>query len=347
MDDLDWDSLMTPDLEVSEVGEVSEVDVNLDVKVSVSEVEEKVILASLPTSEDDEDEFKDEDPGNRTYRYWVFTICNYTEDDEQLMLDWSEQSKCICVTKEVSKKGTPHLQGAIAMAGAHKFAHMKKMHPKAHWRAAKAKDPYFYPLKNDSTVVINVDWRRQGKRSDMEIIKEHVKKRKPDKDLWEDHFGTMVRNNKGINLSKKWLAPEIIEIEYPIELFTLPPLDLKKTTIIWGKTTIGKSCYAKAHFRNPLWVNHADDLGNWTGEQDGIIFDEMDIRTLPRTTQIHWVDQRDWRSLHCRYAVARIPPRTPKIFTTNEIGGHCMSLDDEAIAERVVIVNLGVNKLFI
>lgn len=84
-----------------------------------------------------------------------------------------------------------------------------------------------------------------------------------------------------------------------------------------------------------------DDLIHFeSGEYDGIIFDDMDFRHLPRVAQIHILDTDDRRSIHCRYTCANIPAGTRKIFTTNEDGGSIFSFPDPALDRRCKIRHL-------
>lgn len=109
-----------------------------------------------------------------------------------------------------------------------------------------------------------------------------------------------------------------------------------KSEVIIGLPGIGKTEYAKQHFENALFVTHMDDLRSFNDSYDGIIFDDMDFRHMPRCAQIHIVDFDNPRSIHCRYSVARIPAGTKKIFTCNEYP----FIDDNAIERRVTVTHV-------
>jgi len=110
-----------------------------------------------------------------------------------------------------------------------------------------------------------------------------------------------------------------------------------KTTIIVGPSGCGKSTWAKRVCAKPaLWCTHMDDLKKLSSEHKSIIFDDMDFEHLPRTSQIHLVDQHDTRSIHCRNTTATIPAGTEKIFTANKYP----FVQDEAIARRVTTINI-------
>lgn len=71
-------------------------------------------------------------------KHWVFTINNYTEEDIE-MLRAFECDYCIW-GKEVGEKGTPHLQGYIALLNRKTLGWMKKnFHKTAHLETKRGK----------------------------------------------------------------------------------------------------------------------------------------------------------------------------------------------------------------
>jgi len=115
-------------------------------------------------------------------------------------------------------------------------------------------------------------------------------------------------------------------------LFAFPGSTLRSLCLI-GPPGIGKSTWAKTNVPKPaLWVRHLDDLKDLDAACASIIFDDMDFRHLPRTTQIQLVDRENPCSIHCRHRVARIPAGVQRVFTGNSL----MFIDDPAIQRRCI-----------
>lgn len=118
------------------------------------------------------------------------------------------------------------------------------------------------------------------------------------------------------------------------------PLQNIKSTLLIGESGIGKTQYAlwSKHFTSPLVVSHMDQLREFDPTiHDGIIFDDMDFKHLPREAQIHLLDWDVDRAIHARYNVATIPAHTKKIFTANKFP---FNRDDKAIDRRLTVVEL-------
>lgn len=100
--------------------------------------------------------------------------------------------------------------------------------------------------------------------------------------------------------------------------FTRPFVQDFRCMYVWGPSQIGKTEWCKMHFSNYLFVRHMDKLKQFEpGVHDGIIFDDMSFRHLPRETSIFLTDWNNDSDIHCRNSCAVIPKHTKKIFTNN------------------------------
>lgn len=114
-------------------------------------------------------------------------------------------------------------------------------------------------------------------------------------------------------------------------------LSTRRALVLQGPSGVGKTTWALRNAPRPaLVVTHMDDLQHMRPDVKTIIFDDMDFKHLPRTSQIHLVDFDLARSIHCRYRCARIPAGIYKIFTCNEYPFN----EDAAINRRVNHIDL-------
>lgn len=119
------------------------------------------------------------------------------------------------------------------------------------------------------------------------------------------------------------------------------PNPFGKTLIIVGPAGCGKTTWAKANAPKPtLFVRHLDSLARIRPEHRSIIFDDLDFKHYPVSTQKFLVDYENLSEVHIRYKVARIPAGIPRIFTCNEYPFTEEGVHGDAIDRRV-------NKVFL
>lgn len=273
---------------------------------------------------------------------WKWTLLNYTEEDVELHRLWAKDMKRLRVAKEICPTtGTPHLQCAGTFGRNMRRSALKKMHNKIHWEPAKVED-FLYEAKEGSEIVIEVDNRKQGKRTDLEDIKKMVVDGASKKALWEKHWGTMTRCYRGVYEGMTRLTAPSNKPEYQLSDFpNWEPMTWEgkgrdfKSWILQGPSNIGKTEFAKAHFENPLVISHVDEL-KLLEDHDGIIFDDMNFEHWPRSAQIHLVDNAIARAINVKHDIARIPAYTRKVFTRNPWAG-IFDLEDDAIITRVSV----------
>lgn len=277
-------------------------------------------------------------------KFWCYTLNNYT-DEEYKAVTSTPSTYHVCA-KEVGEGGTPHLQGYIEFSVRRKGSVVKNLpgFSRVHLERRKgtSEQAAAYCKKSDESPfeegVRSVS--AQGKRSDLDKAIELVKAGGKRKALWDEYPKVMIRYEKSMCRAIEMLGPQV---ERPVFDLATYPFDLVEfdwafSHVLWGDSGVGKTSYARSVLPGALLVSHIDDLLRFDADMHrGIIFDDMDFNHIPRTGQIHLVDQDDPRSIHCRYNVAHIPAGTQKIFTSNEIGGRIFDLNDAAVMRRVKI----------
>lgn len=181
-----------------------------------------------------------------TSRSWVFTLNNYTENDEQFFKDLD--SKYTCFGKEMGENGTPHLQGFIIFSRAYRLTQLKKLHTGAHWEKAKACDAGNYCMKDQDYFL--KDLREQGKRTDIQEYVEFVKAHPKERDAAITHPAMYMKYHGGTQRLIAQLAPQRSE----------------KPEVIWiyGPTGIGKTRFVydtnediwSISFHNGFWLGY-------------------------------------------------------------------------------------------
>lgn len=282
------------------------------------------------------------------HRNYCLTVNNYTDADEKNFLDLRESNvlSYFVYGREIGANGNPHLQAYVELARQYRFSQVRTLFPRAHLEPRRGTQAQAVAYcKKDGEIVEDGIPRAQGARSDMEEIKTLMLTNPGD---WQnltayEYFSQFVRYHKGFEAAAKALNEVKESSTYNLDAFLMEPLEFKQgqphSHVLWGESGVGKTQFALAHFENPLFVSHMDDLLTFTSNHDGIVFDDMSFTHLPRTAQIHLVDCDQTRSIHCRYRTARIPRNTPKIFTTNEAYG-AIFLADGAINRRITITEM-------
>lgn len=278
-----------------------------------------------------------------TSRRWVLTLNNWTEHEYNALMN-SPTPTFIILGKEIGASGTPHLQGYLELAKRQSLEPLRNSLniPRVHLEISRGSQQQAIDYcKKDGDWAERGQKMIQGKRSDLDEVVDRLKSGDTLRQIWENHSKTMILHHRGIEEAYRKLSPNQQKKKktHPIESFSLQLIqNWEKTQVFWGAPGVGKTCYAVALLPKALIVSHLDDLLNYDEEiHEGIIFDDISILHLPRTAQIHLVDQMLERSIHCRYRTATIPANTKKIFTTNELYGQCMLTEDGAIKRRIEI----------
>lgn len=188
---------------------------------------------------------------------------------------------------------------------------------------------------------------KQGKRTDLDSVREAIVSGASMVDLYSSNFTAMVKYPAGMALAYKVLSPHMNAKpkksfgldEFPWwaqKVASIQEAVTQGTVILWGPSGSGKTCFARSLLPGALFVTHMDDLTKYNPvTHTGMIFDDMSLLHLHREAQIQLLDFDDERSIHVRYTTAFIPAGTKKIFTTNVDQGHIYTAGDPALERRV------------
>lgn len=100
--------------------------------------------------------------------------------------------------------------------------------------------------------------------------------------------------------------------------FLVENLPLNKAVFLYGPSGLGKTQFAKSHFKNPLIVRDVNMLNDFDRfVHDGIVFDDFSVKHWPPETVIHLLDMEEDSFIRVLYGTCEIPKGTPRIFTHN------------------------------
>jgi len=212
----------------------------------------------------------------RGSRRWCFTVNNPETVLDDLWVNlqpwlWAGATYCVYQLEQGEERATPHYQGYVEFANAKTLAAVKKLSglERAHFEEAKgtAEQNRAYCTKEEDRLDGPWTWGEpsvgQGKRTDLLEVKAAIDQGADDKELWEDHFGTMVRCHKAFNQYR---------------LVTTPSRRLQATHItIIGGSGQGKTSSVYSMFPHEQIYKHPD-AGDWFDGYSGqkvVLFDEM------------------------------------------------------------------------
>lgn len=132
---------------------------------------------------------------NMTSRTWAFTDYDVSEARQKFWTDMDSKYMCFGV-ETCPTTGKQHLQGWITMNRAYRLKALKKILGNIHLEKGKTKDGMNYCMKEGNYTI--VDNRKQGKRNDLENIKNMIDEKKSLKNIAQEYPGQWIRYHHGI-----------------------------------------------------------------------------------------------------------------------------------------------------
>lgn len=181
-------------------------------------------------------------------RDWCFTVNNYSDADIETIQGLSSLVVYSIVGKEVAGTGTPHLQGYLYFSDAKSFQKIQKLLPKGtHIEKAKGTPTQAseYCKKEGDFFEYGALPEKQGKRTDLDIVREMVSQGKTMNDV--------------IDVAKNFQAIRTAEV---LMKYREPKRNWKPTvTWIFGPSGCGKT--KMAHELHPDLYRKTNSSGKW------------------------------------------------------------------------------------
>lgn len=207
---------------------------------------------------------------NKRYRRVVFTLNNYTSEEEEHLKRL--EAKWLIFGKEKGESGTPHLQGAIIWHNPRTLSAIKKTPglARAHIEEMRGQpcDSKAYCSKEDPNPFEIGIMPTPGKRNDIHDVVQQIRQGDKIQDIIAEDAGAVVfvKYHKGLNLLRSMYAPE--RTQPPIVLWMHGPTGT-------GKTRLAVDLALRLQESDGFWISN--DSGTWfdgyTG-QSVAIFDD-------------------------------------------------------------------------
>jgi len=199
-------------------------------------------------------------------RNWLFTINNPGDIDPEV--SFGVNYKFLVYQLEKGENGTPHYQGYVMFKTNKRLSALKKLCKEAHWeiRRGSHKQAKDYCTKEDTRVkgpfTFGIE-PEQGKRTDLDAVKESIDSGATMKDVAETHFSSFVKYERGI---RSYLNLKTNKRDFKTQVF-----------VCYGPTGTGKSMYCDQMCKDPYWYYPQKDGKWWDGYngQSDVIIDEF------------------------------------------------------------------------
>lgn len=151
-------------------------------------------------------------------RNFCFTINNYTFEDMQTL--FQNDASYLCIGFEKGKNNTPHIQGYLHFTTPRHFSSIKHLIPRAHIEMCKGTVQHNidYCMKDGESYEFG-ERPEQGKRTDLEDIKDLIQDGVSDRELATKYFSQWCQYRRSFDVYKELVSPNIIpEIVYDYSL---------------------------------------------------------------------------------------------------------------------------------
>lgn len=235
---------------------------------------------------------------------WAFTCNNYSAAQQQLLRDI--ECTRVIFGREVGEQETPHLQGVIVFRKATRFNALRKVLDGFHLGKVKVLEAAWNYCLKELDYEIR-DNRAPGERTDLDDLKQMVDAGASELDMFQAHFGTMVRYSKGVMRYKALSEPSTDRPDLKVYWF-------------WGAAGTNKSRTVRELHPEVRRVTlcgdpHSPFVGRYAG-QKVVVFDDP----RPRSADMNfWLDITDVYATDVRVHGGTLPWHAEVIYITSPI----------------------------
>lgn len=220
-------------------------------------------------------------------RNYCFTLNNPTPGEITFLhstLPQHTDCRFLVFQIESGESGTVHIQGYVEWRKQIRVGTLRRISPfqRAHLEARRGTQAQAiaYCKKEESRLEGPYEYgtpaiESQGARKDLEEIKTKIDSGEPIAKIWDEHFGTMVRYNRGINVYKS--------------IVTKPRTWKTEVKVLWGEPGTGKSRWCADTYPYAYWKQR----GLWWDNYDGhevVVMDDF-YGWLPYDTLLRLLDR--------------------------------------------------------
>lgn len=194
-------------------------------------------------------------------RNWMFTLNNHSSIDVPRTLEGCKY--CIWQEEAGSVNGTKHLQGYASFSGPKTLASLKKAFPTAHWEMRRGTHEQARDYCSKEETRISGPWsygeepQSPGTRNDLVSLKRSLDEDLPEAQVWEEHFGIMLKYHKAAKEYKRVRSMENPRTEKTVCIVIFGPTGTGKTHSI---SSFDDKAYwiTKPPKGTPLWMDGYD-----------------------------------------------------------------------------------------
>lgn len=220
---------------------------------------------------------------NLKSKYWVFTLNNYDEKDEDILKNlYPNEVSYLVYGREIGANETPHLQGYIEFINRKALSTIKKINTRIHWEKRKgtALEASTYCKKDDDRYFeIGTISKGQGFRTDLHsVCIELIENKRPLHEVSLEFPTQFIKYHKGF----KELANLVVEPRtWPTEVF-----------VLWGATGTGKTKFIyDNHELKDIYVHPGNQWFDGYKHQPIALFDDFCGSSFPISYLLKLLDR--------------------------------------------------------